>query len=387
MAAVASRLPATGFLQPNGRQLESYTGERVSLYTRALRPALFSLDAERAHDLTIAALRHPWVLRALRQLPRPPADPRLRQQVRGLEIVHPVGLAAGLDKQGTATYAWDALGFAFVEIGTVTPVPQPGNPRPRLFRLPGDRAIINRFGFNSAGAAGVAANLATGIPPGLIVGINVGKNKDTPNDRAADDCVRAVEALHPFADYFVINVSSPNTAGLRDLQESRALRTLVEQVTARVREVSAKASPVLVKVSPDAAVPDLLQSVDAAVEGGAAGVIATNTTVARSALRAGAVSGEAGGLSGVPLRTTANQVCRELYRHLRGHVPIIGVGGIFTADDAYERIRSGATLVQLYTALIYEGPGVVRRIVHGLGERLARDGFSTLNEAIGIDVR
>ena len=358
----------------------------MSFYTRALRPALFSLDAERAHDLTMAALRQRLVVRALESGPGTHPDPRLHQHILGLDLGHPIGLAAGLDKQGTATPAWAALGFAFAEIGTVTPAPQPGNPRPRLFRLPGDLAIINRFGFNSAGARGVAENLGGGTPPGLRLGINVGKNRDTPNERAAEDCIRAIEALHTFADYFVVNVSSPNTERLRDLQESHALRALLEQVTTRVREITApRAIPVLVKISPDASPDDLLRSVDAAVEGGAAGVIATNTTVARSSLRGSAGSSEAGGLSGAPLRQAANTICRLLFAHFKHRVPIVGVGGVFTADDAYERIRSGATLIQLYTALIYEGPGVVRAIVHGLGERLARDGFSSVREATGID--
>ena len=359
----------------------------MSFYTRALRPALFSLDPERAHELTLAFLQQPFIVRRLGSTHRPVADPRLRQRVVGVEFEHPIGLAAGLDKHGSVVPAWAAMGFAFAEVGTVTARPQPGNPRPRLFRLPLDRAIINRFGFNSVGAEQVAKNLDEAIPPGLRVGINVGKNRDTPNDRAADDCIRVVEALHADADYFVINVSSPNTAGLRDLQESRALRGLVEQVARRVRQLSSRVSPVLVKVSPDAADDDLLASVDAALEGGAAGLVATNTTVGRHGLRtAPALTGETGGLSGAPLRDRANDVCRLLFRHIGGAVPIIGVGGVFTADDAWQRIRSGATLVQLYTALVYEGPSAVGEIVRGLGERLERHGFATLREAIGSDV-
>jgi dihydroorotate dehydrogenase len=360
----------------------------VSLYTRVLRPALFSVDAERAHDLTMAALRQPLVTRALQALPARTTDDRLQQDVFGLRFDHPIGLAAGLDKQGTASRAWAALGFSFAEVGTVTPRPQPGNPRPRLFRLQRDLAIINRFGFNSVGAEHVARNLDANPARGLILGINVGKNKETPNDGAAEDCIRAIEALHPFADYFVVNVSSPNTERLRDLQESRALRLLMERVTAHVNGlVPSRTIPVLVKVSPDAPPADLLSSVDAAVEGGATGVVATNTTIDRSGVSAAAYAKEAGGLSGAPLKERANGICRELFRHLGRRVPIIGVGGILTADDAYERIRSGAALVQLYTALIYEGPGVVGRLVRGLGERLARDGFSTIAEAIGADVR
>jgi dihydroorotate dehydrogenase len=359
------------------------------LYTRAVRPALFSLDAERAHDLTMAALRQPLMARALHLLSPVAPDARLGQDVLGLSFTHPIGLAAGLDKQGTAVSAWAALGFAFAEVGTVTPRPQPGNPRPRLFRLKDDLAIVNRFGFNSVGADEVSRNLGTTERRGLILGINVGKNKDTPNERAADDCIHAIDALHSFADYLVVNVSSPNTEGLRDLQESRALRGLIEAVTARVRSlVPGRTIPVLVKISPDGRAADLLHSVDAAVEGGAAGVVATNTTIARDGLLTPApLAAEAGGLSGLPLKAAANGVCRLLFTHLGRRVPIIGVGGVLSADDAYERIRSGATLLQLYTALVYEGPGVVGRIVRGLGERLERDGFSSIQEAVGSDVR
>jgi dihydroorotate dehydrogenase len=360
----------------------------LSLYTWALRPALFALDAERAHDVTMAALRWPLIVRALRLLPKTPRHDSLRQHVLGLPFENPIGVAAGLDKQGTAAAAWAAIGFGFAEIGTVTPRPQAGNPRPRLFRLRADRAIINRFGFNSVGASGVAANLAETLPLTIPIGINLGRNRLTPNERAADDYRRAVEVLHPFADYFVVNVSSPNTAGLRDLQESRVLRGLLEDVVTRVREITTRKSiPVLVKVSPDMTADDLLRSVDAALEGGATGVIASNTTLSRADLRApAALAAEAGGLSGVPLRPRANETCTQLFRHLRGRVPIIGVGGIFTPDDAYERIRAGATLVQLYTGLIYEGPGTVRHIVNGLAERLARDGYAHIREAIGADV-
>lgn len=360
----------------------------MSLYTSLLRPALFALDAERAHDMTIAALGRPLVVQALRSFTTSPPDTRLTTRVFGLPFDHPVGLAAGLDKQGTAASAWGALGFSFVEVGTVTPRPQPGNPRPRLFRLPGDRAVINRFGFNSVGASAMAANLAATLPVPIRVGINLGRNRQTTNENAADDYMRAVEILHPYADYFVVNVSSPNTSGLRDLQERAALRSLIEQVVRRARDVTTtKTIPVLVKVSPDMSRSDLLESADASLEGGASGIIATNTTVARDGLASGSsVAAEAGGLSGAPLKEAANDACRALHAHLRGRAPIIGVGGIFTADDAYERIRSGASLVQLYTGLIYEGPGIASRIVRGLSERLARDGFSNVSEAIGADV-
>ena len=337
----------------------------------------------------MAALQRPLVVRALRWLPQPPADGRLAQTVLGLAFDNPLGLAAGLDKQGAAAPAWAALGFGFVEVGTVTPRPQPGNPRPRLFRLPADRAIINRFGFNSLGAAEVARNLAATWPVRPRVGVNLGRNRQTPNEHAADDYVRAVEVLHPYADFFVVNVSSPNTSGLRDLQESRALRTLVEQVVQRTRDLTTRtAIPVLVKVSPDMSPTDLLASIDAAVEGGAAGIVATNTTLERRSLRSqDSLVKERGGLSGAPLREASSAACRVLYAHVGRKVPIVGVGGIFSADDAYERLRAGASLVQIYTGLIYEGPGLVARILRGLNERLRRDGVSNVSEVIGSDVR
>jgi dihydroorotate dehydrogenase len=347
----------------------------------------------------MAALRQPLVVGSLGRGFDASFDYRLSQTVFGLGFPNPLGLAAGLDKQGTAIAAWLAIRFGCAEIGTVTPRPQPGNPKPRLFRLPADRAIINRFGFNSEGAEGVARNLsraptavarAAGNPKdawGFRVGINIGRNKDTPNERAAEDYLRTIDVLHRFADYFAINVSSPNTAGLRDLQESESLRRLVDQAVRRVRENSPdRAIPVLVKLSPDSAENDLLRSADAAVEGGAAGIIATNTTVARPNLRSGATSKEAGGLSGAPLKAAATAACRLLFRHYGKRVPIVGVGGIFTAADAYERIRSGATLVQVYTALIYEGPGMVQEILAGLAARMTGDGFSRIEEATGVDV-
>lgn len=365
----------------------------MSLYSALARPVLFSLDAERAHDLTMATLGVPF-MPSLLAITAPAHEPRLHQQVFGLSFRNPIGLAAGLDKQGAAVTAWAALGFGFAEIGTVTPQPQPGNPRPRLFRLRADRAVINRFGFNSAGAEQVASNLTRAAAvhptsptssPGFRVGINLGKNKQTPNEQAADDYVKAVEALRLFADYVVVNVSSPNTAGLRSLQESSSIRPLVERVVSAAKRASDQV-PVLVKVSPDMDERDLIASVEAAAAGGAQGVIATNTTLSREGLTANAtLAAEAGGLSGAPLRERANGVCRALFTRFRGQLPVIGVGGIFNADDAYQRIRAGAALIQLYTGFIYEGPGVVSRIATGLTARLERDGLSSITDAVGID--
>jgi dihydroorotate dehydrogenase len=369
----------------------------VGSYWPLARTLLFQLDPEYAHDLTMAALRMPGVMPLLSIGHRPSSlgQPPLQQTLWDLTFANPLGLAAGLDKQGTALHAWSALGFGFAEIGTVTPRPQPGNPKPRLFRLPEDLAIVNRFGFNSDGAPAVARNLdqwrgaaERSARARVRLGVNVGRNKDTPNERAVDDYVAAIETLRPFADYFVINVSSPNTAGLRDLQQHDTLRPLMEHCVAAARAAGGRRVPVLVKVSPDIAEGDLLRSVDAALEGGAAGIVATNTTLSRDGLKTlGPITREAGGLSGAPLRHRANQACRLLFRHLGPAVPIVGAGGIANADHAYERLRSGASLLQVYTAMIYEGPGLVTRILNGLAERLARDGFRSIGEAIGVDIR
>jgi dihydroorotate dehydrogenase len=349
---------------------------------------LFSLDPERAHELTLSALQQPLLVKALRSSSASLDNSRIRQRVFGLPFENPLGLGAGLDKQGTAVEAWAALGFGHAEIGTVTPRPQPGNPRPRIFRLPADAGVINRLGFNSEGAIEVARHLAAVSGGPMLIGVNVGKNRQTPIEQAIDDYVRTVEALHRYASYFTVNVSSPNTEGLRGLQEASILRSLVEQVVAHVQSVSGgRAIPVLAKLSPDSPLSSLLASADAALEGGAAGIIATNTTVSREGLVSPtALTAETGGLSGGPLRGMANRVCRQLFKHLNGKAPIIGVGGIFNADHAYERIRSGASLVQMYTGLIYEGPGAPMRIVRGLAALLERDGFPGIADAIGVDV-
>jgi dihydroorotate dehydrogenase len=357
----------------------------MSLYSLA-RPVLFALDPEQAHDMTMAALAAPGVAQGLRWVARPAAsDAALETTAFGLTFRNPLGLAAGLDKQGTAVAAWDALGFGAAEIGTVTPRPQPGNPRPRLFRLPEDQALINRFGFNSAGAAGVAHNLGSRRPARMRLGINVGKNKDTPNERAADDYLTVVEALRHCADYFVVNVSSPNTSGLRDLQQSRELGALVQVVVARAQAPRGGTIPVLVKLSPDMDDDALCDAVDAAVSAGAAGIIISNTTLSREGLTS-PLAQQAGGLSGVPLRMRATRACRTLHAHLRGRVPLVGVGGIDSAEAAYERVRSGATLIQIYSSLVYHGPDLVHQILRGLPALLHRDGFAHLRQAIGVDV-
>jgi dihydroorotate dehydrogenase len=303
----------------------------------------------------------------------------LAQTLWGIDFPNPLGLAAGMDKGDVLAGAWFRLGFGWIEIGTITPRPQPGNQRPRLFRMVPQRAIVNRMGFNNPGAEVVAARLRK-LPslPGPVC-VNVGRNKDTPNERAAEDYVAAFRALATHAQLASINVSSPNTPGLRALQSD--LGALVAEVV-KARDALPRRVPVLVKLSPDEPDDRLVEMARAAQTAGADGIIATNTTLDRAAVRGHRRSAEQGGVSGAPLRERALHVCRLLYQNVE--VPIIGVGGIFTAEDAYTRIRSGASLIQVYTALVYEGPGLPRRICSGLSALLRRDGL-TIREAIGRD--
>ena len=346
---------------------------------RVLKPLLFLLSPEWAHGLASLFLRAwSWLLPRPRRVPG--AAPALRQTLWGIDFPTPVGLAAGMDKGDVVAPAWFRLGFGWVEIGTITPRPQAGNPRPRLFRLIPFRALVNRMGFNNAGADVVARRLSR-LPrqPGPVA-INVGRNKDTPNERAADDYVAAFRALAPHAQIASINVSSPNTPGLRALQSE--LGALVAEVV-RARDALPRRVPVLVKLSPDEPDDRLVEMALAAQAAGADGIIATNTTLDRSAVATHLHAAEKGGLSGAPLRDRALHVCKLLYRNVR--VPIVAVGGIFTADDAYARIRAGASLVQIYTALVYQGPRTPRDISEGLSRLLARDGL-TLADAVGADV-
>jgi dihydroorotate dehydrogenase len=353
------------------------------LYQRLARRVLFSMDPEEAHLRTMRLLGMASPLLG----PLAPLfsvrDPRLASTVLGLTFPTPVGLAAGLDKNAEAPLAWTRLGAGFVEIGTVTPRPQAGNPRPRIFRLVEDRALINRMGFNSDGADAVARNLRLVRRRTTPIGVNVGRNRETPNDAAAGDYQRAIAALLSSADYFVVNVSSPNTPGLRDLQRPGSIQQLVGAAVAAATGTGPR-RPVLVKLSPDLSDGELDETIDAIVAARADGLIATNTTTSRTGLLS-ARAAETGGLSGAPLRWRANDVCRRIYRRTAGRMPIVGVGGIFSAEDAYERIRSGAALVQVYTSLIYEGPGLFRRINRGLLAFLERDRLSRLTDAIGLD--
>ena len=339
-----------------------------------VRPLLFLLQPEIAHGLAGALLRAARPPRSV-----PGADPVLRQTLWGIDFPTPLGLAAGMDKGEVLAPAWFRLGFGWVEIGTITPRPQRGNERPRLFRLVPQRAIINRMGFNNAGAGAVASRLRRLPPlPGPVC-VNVGRNKETPNERAAEDYITAFRTLAPHAQLAAINVSSPNTPGLRALQSD--LGHLVGEVV-RARDALPRRIPVLVKLSPDEPDDRLTEMAKAAQAAGADGIIATNTTVDRGPVVDHPRAVEQGGLSGAPLRERALNVCRLLYRSLS--IPIVGVGGIFNAEDAYARIRAGASLVQVYTALVYEGPGLPRRISRGLAALLRRDGLS-LAQAVGRD--
>jgi dihydroorotate dehydrogenase len=332
-----------------------------------IRPILFALPPEAAHRLAMHTLRiarpslpafKPWLVHE---------DPRLERTVLGLRFKNPVGLAAGFDKYAECVDAWQHLGFGFIELGTITRHAQPGNPKPRAFRYPGQQALINRFGFNNHGADETAERLQAlrdaGRWPSVPVGINLGKSKITPVDEAAEDYVYSAERLRGFADYIAINVSSPNTPGLRSLQGSVAIRRLIKPIRKACR-IGKRKLPLLVKFSPDMAARELLASVDAALAAGADGLILTNTTLSRAGLPAGAHP--EGGLSGKPVQALADRALAAVAKHTRGRVPLVGVGGIFQAEDARRKLELGADLVQAYTGFIYQGPAFARQITQGL---------------------
>ncbi|MGB7925993.1 MAG: quinone-dependent dihydroorotate dehydrogenase [Pyrinomonadaceae bacterium] len=362
------------------------------LYRFVLRPVLFRLPPESAHEMALhslsLALSPEWARKVVaRRLNREPFG-ELRRF--GLSFKNPVGLAAGFDKNGRAAQGLAALGFGFIEVGTVTHQPQPGNPRPRLFRLPLDGALVNRLGFNNDGAAAVARRLATHRPD-CVLGINIGKSRAVPIEEAIPDYLASFEIAHALADYVVVNVSSPNTPNLRELQRADALRELLEALQTRNRELAAKSAghgsvPLLVKIAPDLDEGELESIVDVARGAMMAGIIATNTTTSRARLRTPPRVVESlgeGGLSGAPLRSRSTETVAALYRLTRGKMPIIGVGGIFTAEDAWEKVCAGASLVQIYTGFIYQGVTVARDINDGLAKILEQHGYATLDEAVG----
>jgi dihydroorotate dehydrogenase len=347
--------------------------KRMMVY-RLIRRAVFSAEAETAHGLSLAALK-------ILPLPSPsPPDRRLMQTVAGLKFPNPVGLAPGYDKNAEVPAAILRMGFGFTEVGTLTPLPQAGNPRPRLFRLVEDEAIINRMGFNNEGQAAATIRLEK-FPKDAYsgpLGINIGANKDS-EDRVAD-YVTGVAAMSSFADYLTVNISSPNTPGLRALQDKYALNDLLAAVMA----ARADTVPVFLKVAPDLEPADIDDIVEVSLTHKIAALIVSNTTISRPPL-ASQHAHEAGGLSGAPLRALAQQRVVDFYKSSGGAIPLIGVGGISSAEDAYERIRAGASLIQIYSALVYQGPGLAKKINHGLIALMKRDGFANIAEAVGID--
>jgi dihydroorotate dehydrogenase len=373
----------------------------LDIYQLALRPLLFSVlkaDPEAVHKQSLA------LLHAIDSTPTSPltklakasfqqyfcrAQPQLAQSLFGLNFANPVGLAAGFDKDGIAAGMWQYLGFGFAELGTVTYHPQPGNEPPRLFRLPQDRAALNRMGFNNLGSAAMAAALQQRSQQdfSIPIGINLGKSKITPLEAAATDYLGSFQRLKDLGDYFVINVSSPNTPNLRDLQAIAPLRIIFDTL----QQENQGRKPILIKIAPDLAWEDIAAVVELSQTYQLAGIIATNTTIDRSQLTTKIVAAtgkkvteEAGGISGAPVRQKSTEVIRFIHQQTGGSLPIIGVGGIFTADDAWEKITAGASLIQVYTGWTYNGPWMVDRILTGLLAKLESRGLASISAAVGI---
>ncbi|MGL5133680.1 MAG: quinone-dependent dihydroorotate dehydrogenase [Planktothrix sp.] len=373
----------------------------MDIYRSAVKPLLFyglKIDPEWAHHRALQVLS--WIDQNQSQSPmnwlesqlKPSfclQDIRLQQQLWGLNFANPVGLAAGFDKDGVAAGIWQSLGFGFTELGTVTLYPQPGNPQPRLFRLVEDEAILNRMGFNNQGAEILAQRLREKHQQKFIipVGINLGKSKITPLEDAAEDYLGSFKLLKDYGDYFVVNVSSPNTPGLRSLQDAEQLSKII----AVLKTENTDNKPILIKIAPDLEWDAIADVVNLAQTYQLAGIIATNTTIKREGLKTewlpqtgSYITQEAGGISGAPLKERSTEVIRWIHQNTQGQLPIIGVGGIFTADDAWEKITAGACLIQVYTGWIYEGPGMVKRILAGLLNKLDQYGLNSISEAVGF---
>ncbi|MEH2278036.1 MAG: quinone-dependent dihydroorotate dehydrogenase [Nostoc sp.] len=377
----------------------------MDIYQLAIRPLLFNLvkiDSEWLHQQTIRSFnwlsqtgvhqRAGWVNQRLKQS-LCLYDSRLEQNLFGLNFPNPVGLAAGFDKDGVAAGIWSNLGFGFAELGTVTFHAQPGNPRPRLFRLPLDKAALNRMGFNNRGAAAMAARLGQEKQDNvqlIPIGINLGKSKVTPLEAAAQDYLDSFRLLKDLGDYFVVNVSSPNTPGLRSLQDASMLSTILELL----QQENNTQKPIFVKIAPDLDWVAIADIISLAKTYQLAGIIATNTTIRRDGLKTQIIDqtgkspqSEAGGISGEPLRDRSTEVIRFIWQQTQGQIPIIGVGGIFSPEDAWEKITAGASLIQVYTGWIYEGPLMVRRILLGLLVLLEQSGLNSINEAVGLEFK
>ena len=364
------------------------------LYKTLLRPLLFLKDPEKTHEQTLALLSHVGFLAGVLEGLFVVEDSRLRVTFGPLSFPNPVGLAAGFDKNGKAIKVWPGFGFGFIEIGAVTAHQQPGNPKPRLFRLPKDYALINRLGFNNEGAEAIASKLAAlgknGKVPKIPLGINIGRSKVVETRDAAADFLFTFERLYPYGDYFTLNVSSPNTPHLRDLQEKSLLKDLLETIQEKNRGLASKSKskekPILVKIAPDMEFSQVDEIIEVAQSLSVTGIIATNTT---AFLRETLITrnDEPGGLSGKPLKAKATSFIRHIYTATQGRLPIIGAGGIFTAEDAYEKIQAGATAVQIYTGFVYEGPAAVKRINCGLLQLMEQEGFKSVSEVVGSRAR
>ncbi|WP_427162795.1 quinone-dependent dihydroorotate dehydrogenase [Aliinostoc sp. HNIBRCY26] len=374
----------------------------MDIYQTAVRPILFNLlkaDPEWSHHQAISILRwlshqpdNSW-MHSLLAKSLCLQNHRLEQNLFGLHFPNPVGLAAGFDKDGVTSGILSSLGFGFAELGTVTFVAQPGNPRPRLFRLLPDQAVLNRMGFNNSGAAAMAARLTQDqqeFTPSIPIGINLGKSKVTPLESAADDYLNSFRLLKDLGDYFVVNVSSPNTPGLRSLQDASMLSSILDVL----QKDNNTHKPIFVKIAPDLEWEAIADIITLAKTYQLAGMIATNTTISREGLKTQVIDKtgkspeqEAGGISGAPLRDRSTEVIRFIWQQTQGQIPIIGVGGIFSPDDAWAKITAGASLIQVYTGWIYEGPMMVSRILEGLLTKLEQHGLNSISEAVGLDFR
>jgi len=354
------------------------------IYEKLIRPALFGLSPETAHEIGIESLKIGLSAEFAQDFiaKRFASEESFGELERfGLKFKNPLGIAAGFDKNGVVVNQLAALGFGFVEVGTVTFNPQKGNEKPRLFRLPEDKALINRLGFNNEGTAKVVERLKK-LKPNCVLGVNIGKNKDVPNDEAIENYLKSFDLAHEVADYIAVNVSSPNTPNLRELQKAENLEELLGELQKRNRELSAK--PLLVKIAPDLSESEIEAITDIAQRLSLAGIIATNTTISRENLKT--KINETGGLSGKPLQKKSNDVIKKIYQYSNGKLPIIGVGGIFTAEDAFAKIACGASLLQAYTGFVYQGFGFAREINSGLIRILKEKGFTNLDEAVGCQV-